>query len=294
MLVPIDAIIPDPNQPRKTFNEKAIKDLAASFDKFGVITPIKVRHHGDGRYMIVVGEMRWRAAKERGDKFIDVGPPLEIGDRQAREMQLIENLQRNELSHEEIGMAFSRYLKENLGVSQNELARRLGKSPAYVNDHCLFHANLSSQARIILEKAKLPYADKREVAAIKDVKRQIELAKAVVKYGIVGDDIPRVVAQAKQQLDRPIEDIIHEAVYNLPPRLVPTLTSLYPRHTLKRILPKIIGSILSLVTKLSKLEKHPEFKKRIRDFTPNLLLISDELRRLAEVGARGMEDEAKD
>ena len=90
MRIRIDQVIPDPNQPRKTFDDEAIKELASSFDSYGIISPLKVRPYGDSQYMIITGELRYRAAKLRGEKEIEC-IVQEATDQQAGGMQFIEN-----------------------------------------------------------------------------------------------------------------------------------------------------------------------------------------------------------
>ena len=132
MRIRIDQVIPDPNQPRKTFDDEAIKELASSFDSYGVISPLKVRPYGDNQYMIIVGEMRYRASKLRGAKEIEC-VVQEATDQQVREMQFIENLQRRDIPPLQLGEAFKRYC-DTYKVTKVELARRLSMDERRVGD----------------------------------------------------------------------------------------------------------------------------------------------------------------
>lgn len=123
--VPVDAIHPDPNQPRKRFDETSLVELAESIRAVGIIQPPVVSSQGAG-FQLISGERRWRAARLLGLERIDV---IVRGDRNAR-MQLIENIQREELSHWEI----FRFIAGELGVgtTQADLGRALGKGAGWI------------------------------------------------------------------------------------------------------------------------------------------------------------------
>ncbi len=123
--VRVDAIRPDPNQPRKTFDEGLLAELAASIKSVGIIQPPVVRTHADA-YMLISGERRWRAARHLGWETIDV---IVRDDLNAR-AQLIENIQREALSAWEIYRVISAELAT--GVTHAELAKSLGKSRTWV------------------------------------------------------------------------------------------------------------------------------------------------------------------
>lgn len=123
--VRVDAIHPDPNQPRKAFDEASLAELAESIRAIGIIQPPVVRSRDDG-YLLIAGERRWRAACQLGLEMIDV---IVRDDLDAR-AQLIENIQREALSHWEIYRVIAGEL--DAGVTQVELARALGKSGGWV------------------------------------------------------------------------------------------------------------------------------------------------------------------
>jgi len=127
--VPIDKIGRNPNQPRRFFDEEKHEELVASIRKVGVLQPILIRPKGD-RYEIVAGERRWRAAKEAGLKTV---PCIirKLNDREALEISLTENLQRQDINPIEEAEAY-RILIERYGYTQTELAEKLGKSQAHI------------------------------------------------------------------------------------------------------------------------------------------------------------------
>src|SRR6266446_4019050 len=122
--LPIDSISPNPQQPRKDFDARALHDLSASLKQSGVLQPVVVRRLGEG-YQLVVGERRWRAAKLAGITRI---PAVirEASDAQSLELALVENLLREDLNPMEEAEAFDKLLVR-FGCTQEELAQRVGK-----------------------------------------------------------------------------------------------------------------------------------------------------------------------
>ncbi len=123
--VPIDSIQPDPNQPRKSFSEDALSELAESIRAVGIMQPPIVRSSGSS-YMLVSGERRWRAARLLGLDAVEVIVRDDLGGR----AQLVENIQREALSHWEIFQVIAAELE--VGTTQAELSRELGKSKQWV------------------------------------------------------------------------------------------------------------------------------------------------------------------
>ena len=126
----IENIFPNPNQPRKIFDEKALNELASSIKVNGVIMPIVVNKDGNGKYMIIAGERRYRASKIAGQDTI---PAIvkEYDERRIKEISLIENLQREDLNPIEAGNAMKQ-LMDDYGLTQEELSERIGKSRSAV------------------------------------------------------------------------------------------------------------------------------------------------------------------
>lgn len=124
--IPLDSITPNPNQPRKSFDEEELKELAASIREHGVIQPIIVEDRGSGTYGIVAGERRYRAARLAGLREI---PAIlrNYSDERRLEVALIENVQRSDLNPLEEALAY-RNLMDLTGLSQEEVASRVGKN----------------------------------------------------------------------------------------------------------------------------------------------------------------------
>ena len=130
--MPLEKISANPNQPRKNFDEQALKELADSIKKHGVIMPIVVNDNGDGTYMIIAGERRFRATKLAGLETIPV-VIRKYTAREIKEISLIENLQREDLNPIEAATAMKQ-LMVDYKLTQDELAERIGKSrPAIAN-----------------------------------------------------------------------------------------------------------------------------------------------------------------
>ena len=128
--LPLREIEPDPDQPRKTFDHDTLGELAASIAEHGLLQPIAVRPHGVGRYLIVAGERRWRASRMAGLTEVPV-IVKDVTDEQAMELALVENLQRNDLDFLEESRGIAQLIRL-FGLSQEECARRLGKSQSAV------------------------------------------------------------------------------------------------------------------------------------------------------------------
>ena len=130
--MPLNKISANPNQPRKNFDEQALKELSDSIRKHGVIMPIVVNDNKDGTYMIIAGERRFRATKLAGLNSIPV-VIRNYSAREIKEISLIENLQREDLNPIEAATAMKQ-LMVDYKLTQDELAERIGKSrPAIAN-----------------------------------------------------------------------------------------------------------------------------------------------------------------
>ncbi len=170
--ISIELIVPNPNQPRKNFDEKALKELAQSIKTHGIIQPITVAKDGT-RYIIVAGERRWRASKLAGLKTI----PCIVKDytaRQISEVSIIENLQREDLNPIESARAI-RQLIDQFDLTQEVVADRIGKSrPAVANTLRLL--TLCPEVIKLIEEGKLSAGHARCLVTVEDPKIQLELA----------------------------------------------------------------------------------------------------------------------
>jgi ParB family transcriptional regulator, chromosome partitioning protein len=156
----VDMIDPDPGQPRKTFDEAKLDELAGSLREHGLLQPIRVRPNAaaPGRFFLVAGERRWRAAQRVPMVEIDaVIVPQRTGDDRTKIEQVIENLQREEMNAVEEGDSY-RVLLDSLGCSQADLARRLSKSTAHVS-RMLAVTELDDETRRKIVSGEIAYGD---------------------------------------------------------------------------------------------------------------------------------------
>lgn len=170
----IELIIPNPDQPRKNFNEEQLNELATSIKRYGVIQPISVVKNGL-KYIIIAGERRYRACKIAGLKKIPV-IVKDYTEKECKEIALIENLQREDLNPIEEAIAFRKLIDE-YDLSQEELANNLGKSrPAIANSLRLL--TLHPEVQQLVQDGRLSAGHARCLVSIKDFDVQIKYAKA--------------------------------------------------------------------------------------------------------------------
>jgi ParB family chromosome partitioning protein len=175
--VQLDHITPNPDQPRMTFDEDALADLASSIREHGVLQPILVRPTGElHRFQLVAGERRWRAARAAGLKEI---PALveELDDDTAMEIGIIENLQREDLSPLEEALIYDRMTHDH-GYSVRKLAQKLGKDKGYIENRLrLAGAPTEIKQLVSLRKDTLSHA--YELLKVDDPKKRRRLAEQV-------------------------------------------------------------------------------------------------------------------
>ena len=187
--LPIEDIFPNPHQPRKTFDENALNDLANSIREHGVISPIVVNKDADGKYMIIAGERRYRAAIRAGLEKI---PAIvrDLSDKEVQEISLIENLQREDLNPIEAANAMKQLMDE-YRLTQEELAERIGKSrPAVTNTLRLL--NLSPEVISLVSAGKLSAGHARTLVTLPE-EAQYKLATDAIKDGMSVRDVERSV-----------------------------------------------------------------------------------------------------
>ncbi|HXX60048.1 MAG TPA: ParB/RepB/Spo0J family partition protein [Candidatus Sulfotelmatobacter sp.] len=177
-LVPVDRIEANPDQPRQTWDEAAMDDLAASIREHGVLQPVLVRPREGGRYQLVAGERRWRAAKRAGLQTV---PAMieEIDDDTALEIAIIENLQREDLSPLDEALMFERMTADH-GYSVRKLAQKLGKDKGYIENRLrLADAPPEVQQLVSLRKDTLSHA--YELLKVEDPRKRRRLAEQVAR-----------------------------------------------------------------------------------------------------------------
>jgi ParB family chromosome partitioning protein len=201
--IPIDCIIPDSNQPRKHFDEEGLKELAESIRQHGLLQPILVRPFGNGKFQIVHGERRFRACKLLGFKTIRV-EVKELTDNQVLEIQLVENLQREDLNPIEEAETFRRMVEE-LGYTHEDIAKKIGKSREYVTNKLRLLKLPENIKRALLEgkiseghaRALLPLEESRQKQVFDEIlakELNVRQTEEIVKGNIVSRetfDVPK-------------------------------------------------------------------------------------------------------
>jgi ParB family chromosome partitioning protein len=185
-----------PYQPRKHFDDDALKELAASIKRYGIVQPLVVTPVKDGVYTLIAGERRWRAAQLAGLKSI---PALirTSEELEQLELALIENVQRVDLSPLEQAVSIER-LHEQFSLSYESIAQRLGKAPSTVNNTVRL-LQLPEAARDALSKRKISEGHARAILALKgDTERQNYLLKTIVEQGWSVRQAERFVTSVKQ------------------------------------------------------------------------------------------------
>ncbi len=193
ILCPLSFIAPDDRQPRKRFDAEKLAELAASIREKGVVQPVLVRPMEEpGRYRLVAGERRWRAAQLAGLAQIPA-LVLSLDDRQAVEVSLIENLQREDLNVVEEARGYQRLIDE-FSFSHEEVAKTLGKDRSTVTN-LLRLLNLEPEVLTMLEENRLSMGHGRALLAVADPVRQVELARRVAARKMSVRQTERLVKQ---------------------------------------------------------------------------------------------------
>lgn len=174
--VEISQIEPNPNQPRREFDEDALQDLATSIRELGIIQPITVRKTESGKYQIIAGERRWRASQLAGLTTIPAYI-VTVEDQNAMEMALVENIQREDLNAIEIALAYQ-HLAEATGMTQAKISERVGKSRAAVTNYMRL-LKLPAQVQMALKNHEIEMGHARALLAIDSPSQQIKLFKEV-------------------------------------------------------------------------------------------------------------------
>jgi ParB family transcriptional regulator, chromosome partitioning protein len=199
--LPLDRLRPNRLQPRTSFEEAALTELADSIRAQGVVQPLVVTAERDGTYSIVAGERRWRAARLAGLDEVPVVVREVTDDRQRLELALVENLQRSDLNPIEEAEAYQS-LQESFGLSQEEVALRVGKArPTVAN--ALRLLKLPETVRNLLREGRLTAGQARPLLALSDAEAQAALAERAVREGLSARELERMTAGAAAPRPKP-------------------------------------------------------------------------------------------
>ena len=210
MRIPVDLIEPNPYQPRMSFDQEALEELADSIRTLGLIQPITVRRKSDSRYQIISGERRFRACRLAG---LDMIPAYirDTNDQGMLEMAIVENIQREDLDPIEVAMSYQRLIEE-CSLTQEQMAIRVGKKRASVTNY-LRLLKLPAKIQHDLKVGLLSVGHAKVLLGIEDLKVQEYLCDLVIKEGMSVRQLEEKIAklaEPKKKAEPQTQDLPHE------------------------------------------------------------------------------------
>ncbi|MDH7903808.1 ParB/RepB/Spo0J family partition protein [Porphyromonas gingivalis] len=194
--VAISDIYPNPDQPRRTFEEESLKELAASLRSIGLVQPITLLKKSAGDYMIISGERRWRAARMAGMTTLPAYIKTEE-DEHVMEMALIENIQREDLNAIEISLAYQKLI-ETYDLTQEELSTRVGKKRTTISNY-LRLLKLPGEIQIGLTQKKIDMGHARALLSIPDPEHQLALYAEIIRQGLSVRAVESLAAHYREE-----------------------------------------------------------------------------------------------
>ena len=179
--LPVYKVEPNPDQPRREFDEGELQALSDSISVHGVIQPLTVREMPNGYFQIIAGERRWRAARMAGLSDVPV-VVIEADDKKAMELALIENLQRQDLNPVEEALGYQT-LMEEYGLTQEDTAQQVGKSRSAVANTLRLLA-LTPEVLELLKTGEITAGHARAILSLKSEKKQIEAARKIMALSL--------------------------------------------------------------------------------------------------------------
>ena len=195
-LVPVDTITPDPNQPRKRFDEDALEELAKSLKQHGVLQPLIVSEEGADRYTLIAGERRLRAARIAGLARVPVIIRT-LDDQHKVENALIENIQREDLNAIEMATSYAK-LNQQFNMKMSDVAQRVGKASSTVSNMVRL-LELPKEAKEALIEGTISEGHARAILAVPDQKDRAVLLKAIITKKMTVREAEQFAIAAKSQ-----------------------------------------------------------------------------------------------
>lgn len=192
--IPVSQIEPNPDQPRREFDETALEELAASIREMGIISPITVRQVNDNHYQIIAGERRWRASQRAGLTTIPAYIRT-VEDENVMELALVENIQREDLNAIEIALAYE-HLAETTGMTQEKISERVGKSRTAVTNYMRL-LKLPAQIQMALKEKHIDMGHARALLSLDSPTLQIKLFREIQKQGYSVRKVEELVQMLK-------------------------------------------------------------------------------------------------
>jgi ParB family chromosome partitioning protein len=197
--VAVGSITPNPRQPRRTFDEEALDELAASITEVGLLQPVVVRKNSDGNYELVMGERRWRASQQAGLEYI---PAIvrETPDTDMLRDALLENLHRQQLDPLEEAAAYQQLL-DDFGATHEQLAQRVGRSRPHISN-TLRLLNLPPGVQKRVAAGVLSAGHARALLSLDDPQDQERLAQRIVAEGLSVRSVEEIVSLGDDKTDK--------------------------------------------------------------------------------------------
>ncbi len=192
--IDIEKIVPNPTQPRTSFDDEALDELADSIRQLGIIQPITVKRTADDKYVIISGERRWRAA-QRADLKSMPAYIREVDDQNLHAMALVENIQRQDLNAIEIALGMQRLIDE-CNLTQDALSEKVGKKRSSVTNY-LRLLKLPDEVQLALKEGLISMGHAKALAGL-EAKEQLHLLKRCIKRGLSVRQIEEAVRQAAE------------------------------------------------------------------------------------------------
>lgn len=196
--VDIKDIEPNPTQPRRNFDQEALDELTTSIAQLGVIQPITLKRRADGKYIIISGERRWRAAQQAGLERLPAYI-RDVDDENLHAMALVENIQRENLNAIEIALGMQRLIEE-CGLTQEAMAEKVGKKRSTVSNYMRL-LSLPSEMQLALKEGIISMGHAKALATL-DYEDQIKALKRCVRKGLSvrqAEELARKMAEAPKR-----------------------------------------------------------------------------------------------
>lgn len=203
--IAIDEIVPNPTQPRTKFDEEALDELADSIRQLGVIQPITVKRNGDGKYIIISGERRWRAA-QRADLKTLPAYIREVDDENLHAMALVENIQRQDLNAIEIALGMQRLIDE-CHLTQDALSEKVGKKRSTVSNYMRL-LKLPDEVQLALKEGLISMGHAKAIAGAPEAEQLRVLKRCIRKELSVRqvEELVRSLAEKAAEQTEPVEE----------------------------------------------------------------------------------------
>lgn len=208
ILISINKIKSDEEQPRKLFDSEKIAELSESIKTHGIIQPLILRKYKEDQYIIVAGERRWRAAKMAGLKQVPA-VIMELTDRDILEVSLIENIQRQDLNPIEEAIAYKKLLND-FNITQEDLSKRIGKSRVAIANTIRL-TNLDERVQQYIIESIISEGHGRTLLGIEDKEKQYELAQKVIDEKLSVRELERLIKKLNEEQEE--EKVIWSSYY---------------------------------------------------------------------------------